>query len=180
MANIETKALGNIIAPDNSSIIFGKTANSTNTDIEISLADTYKSYNIVCIEEDEEEDDIINAADVSFTSSGSLTSANVQDAINEVELLIYNNMPTFTMETITATAGATSFTVSTIFDTASSMVFYNGLLINKDIHYTFVNKTITLNGFSAEADDIITIVGLASQGSGVNNINVQALIKRDY
>lgn len=177
MANINIKTLGNIIAPDNSSIIFGKTANASNTDIETEHDETYNPYSIVCIEETGDEN--IEASEVSYTPAGNLTSTNVQNAINEVEQLVYNSVPTFSMETITLSAGATSATLTKTFSATAMMVFYNGLLINNGIHYTFSNKTITLNEFSAEADDIITVIGLASNG-GSNNVNITSLIGEAY
>lgn len=161
MADINIKTLGNIIAPDNSSIIFGKTANSTNTDIETEHDETYNPYSIVCIEEGDEK---IEASEVIFSSTGNLGSTNVQSAIDEVEQLVYNSVPIFSMETVTLSAGASSATLTKTFSTSAMMVFYNGLLINNGTHYTFSNKTITLSGFTAEADDIITVIGLASNG----------------
>lgn len=162
MANINIKTLGNIIAPDNSSIILGKTANSTNTDIETEHNETYNPYSIICIEEDGDEN--IDASEVSYSPTGNLTTTNVQGAIDEVEQLVYNSVPTFSMETVTLSAGASSATLTKTFSASAMMVFYNGLLINNGIHYTFSNKIITLSGFIAEADDIITVIGLASNG----------------
>lgn len=163
MAEIKIKQLGNIIAPDNSSIIFGKTANSTNTDISTVHDETFNPYSIVCIEEDNDEG--LEASEVAYTPMGELTSTNVQSAISELEQLIYNNVPTFSMETITLTEGATAVTLTKTFSTSAMMVFYNGLLINNGVHYTFSNKTITLSDFTAEADDIITVIGLASNNT---------------
>lgn len=158
MANFECNPSGNVITPRGSSIIFGATADETKTDIATQNEQTYKPYSIVCTEE---EEDNLNAVDISFTSSGGLNSTNVQDAINEVELLVYNNTPSFSIETITAAAEVNNFTLTKTFDTSSSLVFYNGLLINNGVHYSFVNKTITLLNFLAEAGDIITVVGLS-------------------
>lgn len=75
----------------------------------------------------------------------------------------------FTLETVTATAGASTFTLTKSFSASKMLVFYNGLLINSDVHYTYADKVITLVEFTAEADDIITVVGLLSTTGGTAN-----------
>lgn len=177
MANIKIEQIGNVVSPSGSSIILGKTSNATYTDIEVEHDETYNPYSIVCVED--EEDGGIVASQVDYTPTGNLTSTNVQSAITEVEELIYNSVPTFSLETVTLTEGATSANLTKTFSATAMMVFYNGLLINNGIHYTFSGKTITLSDFTAEANDILTVIGLASNG-GSNNINATELIGEAY
>lgn len=77
-----------------------------------------------------------------------------------------NSTPVFSQEYFTATAGQTTFTLTKALPSNAMMVFYNGLLINSGLHYSYSNSIITLSGYSAEANDIITVIGLAAPGMG--------------
>lgn len=66
--------------------------------------------------------------------------------------------------TLVANAGQTSFSIPFEYDSLSSnlTVYFNGILMKETDNYTVntTNNTVNLAGFSAEAGDIITIMGL--------------------
>lgn len=66
--------------------------------------------------------------------------------------------------TLVATAGQTSFSIPFEYDSLSSnlTVYFNGILMKETDNYTVntSNNTVNLAGFSAEAGDIVTIMGL--------------------
>lgn len=66
--------------------------------------------------------------------------------------------------TVVATAGQTSFSIPFEYDSLSSnlTVYFNGILMKETDNYTVdtTNNTVNLAGFSAEAGDIVTIMGL--------------------
>ena len=172
--------LGNIVSPNGASIIFGAESTDNNLDILTQNYDTYAPYNIVVVEEDDDES--IPAEQVTFSPgpSSNLTSSNAQSAISELEQIVYNSVPVFTQETYELTANQSYQSLSKQFTSSAMMVYYNGLLINESIHFNFSNNAISLIGFSAEVGDILTVIGLAAGGSGGANINAAALIGGSY
>lgn len=63
--------------------------------------------------------------------------------------------------TFTATAGQSTFTIPFDFDDSSALtVYYNGVMMKETDNYTVSGKVITLAGFTAEADDYITVMGI--------------------
>lgn len=154
---------GNVISPNGASIIFGAKTNEENAiNLTETNIDTYNNpYNIVIVEEDDDES--IPAEQITFSPDpgSALTGETVQTAINELEQVIYNNVPVFTQEIISLSTGSLSCQLSNNFSTNTMMVFYNGILINAGRHYDMMNSTMYFNGFSAEEGDILTVIGLA-------------------
>lgn len=63
--------------------------------------------------------------------------------------------------TFTATEGQSTFTIPFDFEDSSALtVYYNGVMMKETDNYTISGKTITLAGFTAEADDYITVMGI--------------------
>lgn len=157
---------GNVVSPSGASMIFGATGNEDNTNIGTTNEDSYSPYSIVILEED--ADETIPGEQITFSpgANSHLTSSNVNAAVNELEQVVYNSVPIFTQEVKTATANQSEFTLTKTFVASNMMVFYNGLLINNGIHYSFSSNKITLLDFTAENGDILTVIGLAaSRGS---------------
>lgn len=107
-----------------------------------------------------------NGASIAYIEKNEITGQN--DILNTPYTIEFTNepdeTPTFSQETIVVEAADQyEFNLENQFLINNMMVFYNGLLINHGIHYTFSssNKIITLIDFSAEKGDIITIIGLA-------------------
>lgn len=171
--------VGNVVSPSGASIIFGATSNDDNTSISTTNDDSYNPYNIIIIEEDENESIPGELVEFSPDANSSLTSSNMNTAVNELEQIIYNSVPVFTEEVQTATADQTSFSLTKTFNASNMMVFYNGLLINNGTHFTFSSNTITLSDFKAEAGDILTVIGLAAS-SGGSSIDVNSLIQEAW
>lgn len=171
--------VGNVVSPSGASIIFGATSNDDNTSISTTNDDSYNPYNIIIIEEDENESIPGELVEFSPDANSSLTSSNMNAAVNELEQIIYNSVPVFTEEVQTATADQTSFSLTKTFNASNMMVFYNGLLINNGTHFTFSSNTITLSDFKAEAGDILTVIGLAAS-SGGSSIDVNSLIQEAW
>lgn len=79
---------------------------------------------------------------------------------------IYNNLPRLThiysKETGKTKEGYSIFDFSAILSSIPAkfyLVFFNGLLLIQDIHYTINGGVITLKGWTATEDDYIQIVG---------------------
>lgn len=158
---------GNVVSPSGASMIFGATGNEDNTNIGTTNEDSYSPYSIVILEED--ADETIPGEQIVFSpgANSKLTSSNVNAAVNELEQVVYNSVPIFTQEVKTATANQSEFTLTKTFVASNMMVFYNGLLINNGIHYSFSSNKITLLDFTAEDGDILTVIGLAASNGNV-------------
>ena len=152
--------LGDVISPKGASIIFGKTIDDSLLGVEPN-GDTFAPYTVVITE----EDDLLTANDVTYVDQSGNTQT-VQDAIDDVYQVAANATPTLITEMTRLPSGADSYTLTKSFSTDSMLVFYNGLLLNETIHYTFNMNKITLIDFEAETNDILTVVGLGSGGSG--------------
>lgn len=154
--------VGNITTPEGASIIFGSESTNDNQDILLTNEDTYNRYNIVVVEED--TDETLPAQQITFLPDvgSSLTSNNVQTAINELEQIVASSVPVFTEEAWILEEGQSFQVLTKTFSASAMMVYYNGLLINKNIHYSFSNNTITFLDFTAQEEDILTVIGLAA------------------
>ena len=161
--SVENLRLGNIVTPNGASLIFGSEYNENELVKVNANADTYNPYTIVVVEE---EDDLIPADDILYTNGFTGEVQSVQEAIDDVYQVAANATPTLITEMKKFSGGESSYTLTKSFSQSSMLVFYNGLLLNETIHYTFNMNKITLVDFTAEANDILTVVGLGSGGSG--------------
>lgn len=160
--SVENLRLGNIVTPNGASLIFGSEFNEAAPTKVDANTETYNPYTIVVVEE---EDELIPADSVLYTDETAGTTKTVQDAITDVYQVAANATPTLITEMKKFTGGESSYKLTKTFFQSSMLVFYNGLLLNETIHYTFGMNKITLLDFTAEADDILTVVGLGSGGS---------------
>lgn len=63
--------------------------------------------------------------------------------------------------TFTATADQATFTIPFDFEDSSALtVYYNGIMMKETDNYTVSGKDITLVGFTAEAGDYLTVMGI--------------------
>ena len=63
--------------------------------------------------------------------------------------------------TFTATAGQSTFTIPFDFEDSSALtIYYNGVMMKETDNYTVSGKVITLAGFTAEAGDYLTVMGI--------------------
>ena len=63
--------------------------------------------------------------------------------------------------TFTATAGQSTFIIPFNFEDSSALtVYYNGIMMKETDNYTVSGKDITLVGFTAEAGDYLTVMGI--------------------
>ena len=63
--------------------------------------------------------------------------------------------------TFTATADQSTFTIPFDFEDSSALtVYYNGIMMKETDNYTVSGKDITLVGFTAEAGDYLTVMGI--------------------
>lgn len=85
-----------------------------------------------------------------------------QNLINDDELyLVQEAEHVINKFTFTATAGQSTFTIPFDFNNSSALtVYYNGVMMKETDNYTVSGKVITLAGFTAEADDYITVMGI--------------------
>jgi hypothetical protein len=105
--------------------------------------------------------DDVNAAAVDFTPYGSISSTNVQSAIQEVvdEISILSTN-TFTVEVITATAAQTVFNLSNpyVVGSVNLSVYMNGLRLRNVVDYVETNSTRVTLTSGAQAGDELTFV----------------------
>lgn len=166
---IKIDNIGNVVTPAGASAIFGVEATEDKKDILTPHTDTYSPYSIVYIEDDEE--DTWPADQISYSPPGdsNFEATNVQEALDQFEDLVNNNVPQLIKEIKTATEGQKIFALSQNFQEKGMLVFYNGLLLNIYENYTYAGKTLSLIGFTAEEGDTLTVVGLASSGGSMTN-----------
>ena len=85
-----------------------------------------------------------------------------QNLINDNELYIVQETEhVINRFTFTATAGQSTFTIPFDFEDSSALtVYYNGIMMKETDNYTVSGKVITLAGFTAEAGDYLTVMGI--------------------
>ena len=85
-----------------------------------------------------------------------------QNLINDDELyLVQETEHVINRFTFTATAGQSTFTIPFDFEDSSALtVYYNGIMMKETDNYTVSGKDITLAGFTAEAGDYLTVMGI--------------------
>lgn len=85
-----------------------------------------------------------------------------QNLINDDELyLVQETEHVINRFTFTATAGQSTFTIPFDFEDSSALtVYYNGIMMKETDNYTVSGKDITLVGFTAEAGDYLTVMGI--------------------
>ena len=173
--------MGNIISPNGASVIFGSESTEDNKNIEIVNSETYMPYDIVIVEED--IDETLPAEQISFApdlDNSQITTTDVQHALLELEQIVYQTVPTFTQQVMVASGGETSFKLNTDFPVNLIMVYYNGLLINLDQHFSYENRRINLLDFVAEEGDTLTVISLAGSNMIGTNVDASALIGGSY
>ena len=70
----------------------------------------------------------------------------------------------------TAKANQDTFTIPFDFDDSSALtLYYNGIMLKENDHYTVEGKVITLNGWTSEADDNLTVMGI--EGAAAINVD---------
>ena len=85
-----------------------------------------------------------------------------QNLINDDELYIVQETEhVINRFTFTATAGQSTFTIPFDFEDSSALtVYYNGIMMKETDNYTVSGKDIALVGFTAEAGDYLTVMGI--------------------
>lgn len=85
-----------------------------------------------------------------------------QNKVNDDELyLVQETEHVINRFTFTATAGQSTFTIPFDFEDSSALtVYYNGIMMKETDNYTVSGKVITLAGFTAEAGDYLTVMGI--------------------
>lgn len=85
-----------------------------------------------------------------------------QGLVNNDEIyIITDNETPFYKYNIKCEKGQSSFTIPfDLENTETINVYYNGLLMINEVNYQIENKTINLLGFTAAANDYITIMGV--------------------
>ena len=85
-----------------------------------------------------------------------------QNLINDDELYIVQETEhVINRFTFTATAGQSTFTIPFDFEDSSALtVYYNGIMMKETDNYTVSGKDITLVGFTSEAGDYLTVMGI--------------------
>lgn len=85
-----------------------------------------------------------------------------QDLVNDDELyIITENETPFYKYNIKCEEGQSSFTIPfDLENTETINIYYNGILMINNVNYQIEDKTINLLGFTAEANDYITIMGV--------------------
>ena len=70
----------------------------------------------------------------------------------------------------TAKANQNTFTIPFDFDNSSALtLYYNGIMLKEMDHYTIKGKVITLNGWTSEANDYLTVMGI--EGAAAINVD---------
>ncbi len=85
-----------------------------------------------------------------------------QNLINDDELyLVQESEHVVNKFTFTATADQSTFTIPFDFNDSSALtIYYNGIMMKETDNYTVSGKVITLVGFTAEAGDYLTVMGI--------------------
>lgn len=85
-----------------------------------------------------------------------------QNLINDDELYIVQETEhVINKYTFTATADQSTFIIPFDFENSSALtLYYNGIMMKEIDNYTVSGKVITLAGFTAEAGDYLTVMGI--------------------
>ena len=95
-------------------------------------------------------------------SDGTTISA----AVSGIDYATAPNKYTFTVTNATQS----TFTIPFDFDDSSALtLYYNGIMLKENDHYTVEGKVITLNGWTSEADDYLTVMGI--EGAAAINVD---------
>lgn len=95
------------------------------------------------------------------TAMSSTSTNPVQNKVVNSALANKVDTSAFAMASVTLSAAASSVSIpSAIKSTTRMLVFHNGLLLAKDIHYTVGTNSVSLVGYSASNGDIFTFVSL--------------------
>lgn len=152
--------------------------NGTSAGTFTANATTDKTINItVPTKVSELTDDVVSGKYLSLTGGTMTGNININnktitnlktptadtEAANKkyVDDQIAANDHTINKFTFTATAGQSTFTIPFNFDDSSALtVYYNGIMMKETDNYTVSGKDITLAGFTAEAGDYLTVMGI--------------------
>ena len=148
------------IAVINNGWIYSRTAGQIKSDIGLGNVDNVKQYSAT------------NPPPYPVTSVNGHTGAvtvhevpSVTTADNGKFLRVISGEWTATTApnkfTFTATADQSTFTIPFDFEDSSALtVYYNGVMMKETDNYTVSGKVITLAGFTAEAGDYLTVMGI--------------------
>lgn len=152
--------------------------NGTSAGTFTANATTDKTINIIVpTKVSELTDDVVKGKYLSLTGGTMTGNININnktitnlktptadtEAANKkyVDDQIAANDHTINKFTFTATAGQSTFTIPFNFDDSSALtVYYNGIMMKETDNYTVSGKDITLAGFTAEAGDYLTVMGI--------------------
>ena len=148
------------IAVINNGWIYSRTAGQIKSDIGLGNVDNVKQYSAS------------NPPPYPVTSVNGHTGAitvhevpSVTTSDNGKFMRVVNGAWTATTApnkfTFTATADQSTFTIPFDFEDSSALtVYYNGIMMKETDNYTVSGKVITLAGFTAEAGDYLTVMGI--------------------
>ena len=152
--------------------------NGTSAGTFTANATTNKTINItVPTKVSELTDDVVKGKYLSLTGGTMTGNININnktitnlktptadtEAANKkyVDDQIAANDHTINRFTFTATANQSTFTIPFDFGDSSALtVYYNGIMMKETDNYTVSGKVITLTGFTAEAGDYLTVMGI--------------------
>ena len=152
--------------------------NGTSAGTFTANATTDKTINIIVpTKVSELTDDVVKGKYLSLTGGTMTGNININnktitnlktptadtEAANKkyVDDQIAANDHTINRFTFTATANQSTFTIPFDFGDSSALtVYYNGIMMKETDNYTVSGKVITLTGFTAEAGDYLTVMGI--------------------
>ena len=152
--------------------------NGTSAGTFTANATTNKTINIIVpTKVSELTDDVVKGKYLSLTGGTMTGNININnktitnlktptadtEAANKkyVDDQIAANDHTINRFTFTATANQSTFTIPFDFGDSSALtVYYNGIMMKETDNYTVSGKVITLTGFTAEAGDYLTVMGI--------------------
>lgn len=160
--DLQIRSVGNIVAPLGGSITFGDEASDDFLIITEENEHTYDNpYNIIITGEDTEDTLPADQISYSITAGSELTASTVQEAIEQLEQMLYGTTPVMYTDIHSLSDNETTVSLNKTFYEDSMLVFYNGLLLNPITHYTFTGSSISLD-FEVLSGDILTVVGVST------------------